>query len=77
MRIVPILSLPMLKEDSYEIQIVGGILRISEKRSQKTVMSLHIDNLAPALLTTLPKIADKLEAKKSGTGQPANRPQSK
>jgi hypothetical protein len=51
MKIVPILTLPALKNDSYEIKVDKGILRITEKRSQKLVLSMHIDNLVPALLT--------------------------
>ena len=48
--IIPVLTLPPLKNDNYAIELVAGELRVTSKNSGNMIVTLLLRNLVPALL---------------------------
>lgn len=69
-KIEPILILPAIENDSYEISVESGVLKVTTTKSKRIVVTLNLANIAPTVLTGIE------EVEQGGTGQPATRPES-
>ena len=69
-QIVPVLILPPLDNDTYTIIVTSGELNVTTTKSKRSVVSINLANIAPAVLT-------QNQVEPAGAGQPATQPAEK